>query len=70
MNFSDWASLGAKKQNEVLSEICSEVAEGKMPKREYVLMHPSAKLTGAQVQAICTWVYSLRSIRSQQEESE
>lgn len=57
-NFSDWKSLSSEKQQETLSEICKEVADRDMPTDEYILMHPRAKLTSVEVQAICTWAHS------------
>jgi hypothetical protein len=59
LNFSEWKSLNPEKQSEILKEICSEVAEREMPMGEYLLMHPRAKLTGAEVQAICGWAHSV-----------
>jgi hypothetical protein len=58
LNFSDWKSLNADKQQEMLPEICKEVSEREMPTEEYILMHPRAKLTSNEVKAICSWVHS------------
>jgi hypothetical protein len=60
LNFSDWKSLNPEKQKEIVPEICKEVADRDMPTEEYLLMHPRAKLTGAEVQAICGWAHSVR----------
>ena len=57
-NFSDWKSLSADKQQEMLSEICKEVSEREMPTEEYILMHPRAELTGGEINAICTWAHT------------
>jgi hypothetical protein len=59
MNFSDWKSLTPEKQQEVLPEICKEVTDHDMPTEEYVLAHPRAKLTTAEVDSICRWVNSI-----------
>lgn len=70
LNFSDWRSLNPEKQPEILKEICSEVAEREMPTEEYLLMHPRAKLTGAELQAICSWAHSVGPIGSEQAEKD
>lgn len=58
LNFSDWKSLSADKQQEMLPEICKEVSEREMPTEEYILMHPRAKLTSDEIKAICNWVHA------------
>jgi cytochrome c551/c552 len=47
MNFSDWGNRGRP-----VEEIASEVQEGGMPPGQYKLMHPAAKLTDAEKQAL------------------
>lgn len=58
LNFSEWKSLDAQKQQEMLPEICKEVTDREMPIEEYVLLHPNAKLTSEEVRSICTWSHS------------
>ena len=53
LNFSDWNA--GKEQGEVLGKICEEVSDGEMPGRIYQLMHPRARLTNADIQALCSW---------------
>jgi hypothetical protein len=48
MNFSEWGQGGSKDVN----EIADEVLEGGMPPFQYLLMHPEAKLTAAERQAL------------------
>lgn len=55
INFSDWARFDAKRAARKLQEICEQVEQGKMPIKNYVLMHSNAKLTDADRQAICDW---------------
>jgi len=55
MNFSEWESLNDKNKHELLKEICSDVSEGEMPGWGYSLMHPQAKISGAEAQAVCSW---------------
>jgi hypothetical protein len=68
LNFSDWQSFGPDKQQEILPEICKEVADRDMPTEEYILMHPQAKLSRAEVQSICNWVRSVRQFGSERAE--
>lgn len=55
LNFSVWSTYGAKEQREHLEEICKEVTEGEMPGFSYTLMHRDAKLSTADVAAVCSW---------------
>lgn len=55
INFSEWSTYGAKEQREHLQEICKEVTEGEMPGVSYTLMHRDAKLSRADVAAVCSW---------------
>ena len=58
MNFSDWKSISPEKQSEIVPDICKEVADREMPLEQYLLMHPRAKPTHAETEAICTWAHS------------
>ena len=53
VNFSEWGAYESVKQEKLLKEACDEVKEGAMPPRIYTWMHPDAKLTGQDVEAIC-----------------
>ena len=55
LNFSEWGKLDARRRSRKLEEICDEITSGAMPDRKYTLIHPSAKLTPEEVQAICGW---------------
>lgn len=48
MNFSEWAQGGSQDIN----EIAGVLQEGEMPPAQYLLMHPEAKLTAAEKQAL------------------
>lgn len=52
MNFSDWNEAKAEKR---FGEICEEIREGKMPIPGYEMLHPEAKLSSADMDALCTW---------------
>jgi hypothetical protein len=55
LNFSDWAKYDAKRAARKLQEICEQVEQGKMPIKNYVLLHPVASLSAEDRQAICDW---------------
>jgi Haem-binding domain len=55
LNFSEWAKYDAAKKKELLEGICKEVTEGEMPGASYALLHPNAKLSATDVNAICRW---------------
>ena len=55
LNFSDWTGHRPEQQQKKLAEICKEVSEGEMPGVAYTLMHPIAKLSATDVNALCDW---------------
>jgi hypothetical protein len=54
MNFSAWARMSPERAQEVLGDMCQEVKAGDMPLWQYRLLHPAAKLSAAEVAAVCT----------------
>ncbi|MGB7841331.1 MAG: heme-binding domain-containing protein [Salinimicrobium sp.] len=48
LNFDEFASYSAKKQQHKLEEIAEVVEEGEMPLTSYTLTRPHARLTGTQ----------------------
>lgn len=55
MNFSAWGSLGDAEKVSFLSDICDECTKGAMPLPSYILVHRSARLSPAEIDAICGW---------------
>jgi mono/diheme cytochrome c family protein len=55
MNLSEWGNYTAERKAELARKMCKEVTEGEMPGPMYSLMHPQAKLSSADVQAVCAW---------------
>lgn len=53
VNFSEWGSYRAEQRRKMLKESCEEVREGEMPLVTYTVLHPTAKLTAEDVQAVC-----------------
>lgn len=70
LNFSEWRSLPPERQQKELGEICSEVTEREMPAAPYLVMHPRARLTGAEVRSICSWTRSIGQSFSEEAENE
>jgi hypothetical protein len=54
LNFSEWNHLGPDMSRIRLKEACSEVKSGGMPMWQYKLMHPAARLTDSDIQALCS----------------
>ena len=55
LNFSEWASYPPDDAEHHLEEMCEETEAGNMPMWQYVLTHPRARLSDADVRALCTW---------------
>jgi hypothetical protein len=58
LNLSEWGRLGTDAANHRMGELCDEVEAGKMPPSQYLLLHPSARLTKEEVAAICSFEIS------------
>jgi hypothetical protein len=61
LNLSEWATYDTHKAAEKLGDICDEVKSGDMPDFKYTLIHREARLSPAEVQAICGWTAATRS---------
>ena len=55
MNLSEWGVKSAAVHLALSAAACADVRSGKMPKKQYVLLHPEAALSGADVEAVCGW---------------
>jgi hypothetical protein len=55
LNFSVWESYEPGRKAHKLEEIEGEVSEGEMPMAIYLPMHPEAKLTEAEKNALIAW---------------
>jgi mono/diheme cytochrome c family protein len=58
LNFSTWNRYDAGKRSHKLGEVWEEVEEGEMPLPIYLPMHPGARLSQADRDAIRDWVAS------------
>lgn len=59
LNFSAFAAYDAKRAVRKLQEVSDEVRERNMPLKSYLLAHPEAKLTDADVAVLTTWAEDL-----------
>ena len=55
VNFSDWDTFSAERQQAKLTQICDEVKDGGMPLRQYTWMHQGTALDQQQRDAVCAW---------------
>ena len=60
LNFSEWRMADPKKKADTLEEVCKELTEKEMPGPIYPILHPAAKLTDADIQAVCRWTRTAR----------
>jgi hypothetical protein len=58
-NYSEWGGYGPDKTRKLLHDICEEVQDGSMPMGSYTLVHRDARLSDADVQALCSWTKSV-----------
>jgi heme-binding protein len=61
LNFSRWSEYTVTRRERCLSEIANQVQDGGMPLGIYVVMHPSARLSEADVHAIFEWTQAERA---------
>jgi len=54
-SLSEWGAYDAKKKARKLQDMCEQVEKGDMPLSIYVALHPAAKLSDADRQALCDW---------------
>jgi len=55
LNFSEYGNYSPKKAAHKLEEVCEQVKIGEMPLWDYVLLHPSARLSDADKETLCNW---------------
>jgi Haem-binding domain len=53
LNFSEWASYQPDRRRELLEGICKETRSGAMPLPSYTWIHWSARLSPAEIDALC-----------------
>jgi len=60
LNLSDWGKYDREEMSDKLDEMCGEVREGNMPLPSYLLLHPGARLSEADITLLCDWSASAR----------
>jgi len=55
LNFSDWENLEKRTKLKILGEISEVVLDGEMPMKIYPPLHPEARLTDEDRQAMADW---------------
>ena len=66
LNLSRWEEYSRESQIDLLTEIGSEVRTGMMPVKQYVLLHPEARLSSQEQQLIYEWARTERKrVKSQ-----
>lgn len=53
VNFSEWSTYPRDQQRRMLKTSCAVTSAGKMPSRAWEWLHPEAKLSAADIAAIC-----------------
>ncbi|EMO71663.1 heme-binding domain-containing protein [Leptospira santarosai] len=59
LNLSEWGSLSKKEKSTKGDSILETLEEGEMPPGDYILLHPSAKITREELQILKNWVRDL-----------
>src|SRR5262245_24151983 len=62
VNFSTWAAYDEDEQDKFLGGICSLPKRGRMPLPSYLFIHGEAKLSDADVAALCAWSEKMRDM--------
>ena len=55
LNYSTWDRYSAEERAELMEETLEEVAEGEMPMKPYLLLHPEAKLSAEDLAILRAW---------------
>jgi hypothetical protein len=63
LNLSEWDTDPDREPtpSQRLGGICSDLRRRIMPPRSYLLMHPSARVSAADVELVCRWTETARS---------
>jgi cytochrome c len=68
LDLSHWDQYSVDQQRDLLARIATEVRNGQMPLSRYLLLHPEARLSEADIQIIYEWTKAQRrALRSHQE---
>lgn len=59
MNLSEWGTKSGPVRLAMTAAACEGARSGRMPKSQYLMLHPEAKLTPADSEALCAWSQSI-----------
>jgi hypothetical protein len=62
VNFSTWSAYDEDEQDKFLGGICTMTKRGRMPLPSYLLIHRDARLSAADVAALCAWSEKMRDM--------
>lgn len=60
LNMSAWAMINSEAQVDVLTRLAAEARSEEMPPRQYLILHPAARLTAQEQQMIYDWAKAER----------
>jgi cytochrome c len=60
MNLSSWEKYSIDSRIDLLGRMSSQLRQGKMPKKQYLLLHPEARLSEAERTLIVNWTKAER----------
>ena len=60
VNFTEWDSYDAEELDEAYEDIAKVIDRGRMPLRDYLLVHRNAKLTTSDRKRLVSWAESAR----------
>jgi cytochrome c len=66
LNMSQWQRYSLETRIDLLSKIASEARSGQMPVRQYLILHPKARLSSEEQQLIYDWAKAERKQIRQQ----
>jgi len=55
LDLSKWAEYSSESQVDLLSRIASEARSGEMPLKQYLIVHPDARLTPSEQELVYNW---------------
>jgi Haem-binding domain len=55
LDFSEWDTYSQWQRQDKLESICGLISTGRMPPWQYTTMHPEARLTAKDKEAVCAW---------------
>jgi cytochrome c len=60
LNMSQWQRYNLETQIDLLTKIASEARSGQMPEKQYLILHPKARLSSEERQVIYDWAKAER----------